>query len=177
MHDTIEDLINSIYTRSDISDYVHLILKRFHSITLYLIEPYFPQKKSQDVIKKPLTDNYTLYDHGGHILVTPNDVYSTPLFACGEFLLAVEKALSQLINAAIQEIAILGDMRAKLFVWEYLEKLNLTAEFANNPLKLINYSAPESYGLTREAVLQYMKDHGMAPKIPRSGMPSTFAGG
>jgi len=175
MQDTIEDLINSIYNKSDIGDYVHLLLQRFHSLTLYLIEPYFPQKEQKDITETALTENYTLHNYGGHVLVAPNDIYSTPLFACSEFLTAVEKALTHLINEKAEEIALLGDMRAKLFVWDYLEKLNLLAEFANNPIKLINFSAPESYGLKREAVLQYMKDHGMTPKIPRSGMAAPAA--
>lgn len=165
MQDSIDDLINSIYTKTDVSDYVNLILRRFHTLTFYLIEPYFPQKEGADSLKIPVTDNYTLHDHGGHLIVSANDIYDTPLFSCAEFLLAAEKAIEMLVGAAVQEIAILGDYRAKLLVWDTLDKLNHSAEYSKNPLKLINFSPPEAFGMTRESVLRFLKDSGMAPKV------------
>jgi hypothetical protein len=156
----IENLIASIYTMQDIHQFIYLTLQRFHTLTLYVIEPYIPQNEGE-ALRIPVSENYSIYDYGGRIVVTPNDVYAVSLFACGEFLLAVEEALQIILQAEAKEIAILGDHRAKLFVWDRCDRLN-TIE--NNPVKLINFGPPEAFGLTREAVLRWMRAHGMEPK-------------
>ncbi len=157
----IENLIASIYTMQDIHQFVYLVLQRYHTLTLYVIEPYIAQNEGEP-LKIPVNDNYTIYDYGGRIVVAPNDIYAVSLFACGEFLNATEQALQMVLDAEAKEIAILGDHRAKLFVWDRCDRLNT---FENNPIKLINFSPPEAFGITREAVLRWLKEHGMAPKI------------
>lgn len=156
----IENLIASIYTMQDIHQFVYLVLQRYHTLTIYVIEPYIAQNEGE-ALKIPVNDNYSIYDYGGRIVVTPNDVYAVSIFACGEFLNAVEQALQMVLDAEANEIAILGDHRAKLFVWDRCDRLNTLENIA---IKLINFSPPEAFGVTREAVLRWMQERGMAPK-------------
>jgi hypothetical protein len=161
--ESIEDLIYSLYKTKDIGQYVQLILQRFHNLSIYVIEPYIPQNTGEP-LKIPAGDNYTIYDYGGRLVVTINDILSAPLFAFGEFLAAIEAALQILLDASAQEIAILGDQRGKLFIWDRCDKLE-TLE--NIIVKIVNFAPPETFGITREAVMEYLKSHGMGPPKTR----------
>jgi hypothetical protein len=157
----IENLIASIYTMQDIHPLVYLTLQRYHSLTMYVIEPYIAQNEGEP-LKIPASENYSIYDYGGRIVITPDDVYKNSIFVCGNFLAAVEEGLQLVLQADAKEIAILGDQRAKLFTWDLCDRLN-TLE--NNPIKLINFSPPDAFIITREAVIRWLRDHGMTPKI------------
>lgn len=166
---TIDDLINSIYTTTDIQPFVRLILQRFHTLTVYIIEPYVPQNEGPP-IKIPFGELYSIYDYGGRMVITPNDIYNAPLFACGEFFNAIESVIKMLVDSKTEEIAILGDQRAKLFIWDKCERLNTIEKI---PLKLINFSPPETFSTQREFVNDYLKAHNMQAKIFSTALRKT----
>jgi len=160
MQESIDDYIGSLYKTQDIQQYVSLLLQRYHTLTIYVIEPFIAQNEGEP-LKIPTGENYSIYDYGGRLVVTPNDILNTSIFACGEFLLAIESALQLLLDASAEEIAILGDQRGKLFMWDRCDRLNTIENIA---IKLINFMPPESFGLTREAVLRYLEKIGQRPK-------------
>jgi hypothetical protein len=162
------ELINSIYSMEDISSFITLLLQRFHTLTIYVIEPYIAQSEGEP-LKIPAGKNYSIYDYGGRLVVAPNDIYASSLFVCGEFLNAVEQALQMILDVDAKEIAILGDQRAKLFVWDRCDRLNTLENLA---VKLINFTPPETFGVTREAVMRYFKEHGIRPKTRPAPTPS-----
>jgi len=156
----IENLIASIYTMQDIHQFVYLVLQRFHTLTIYVIEPYIAQNEGE-ALKIPASENYSIYDYGGRIVVSPNDPYAVSLFACGEFLFAAKQAVEMVVGAEAKEIAILGDQRAKNFVWDACSELNKQA----NDIKLINFSPSETFLSTYQSVLEWRQKHSTEPKI------------
>src|SRR6476660_147818 len=82
--------------------YLLLILKHYASLTIYAIEPYIPQ--NTEVLKIPAGDNYSIYDYGGRLVVTADDIFQSPLFATTGLLNAVDQAIDLLIDAGTKEI-------------------------------------------------------------------------
>lgn len=149
-----EDIFISPMAADEIYVFLILILKHYASLTIYVIEPYLPQNK--DVLKIPAGDNYTIHDFGGRLVIAPDDIYEVPFFSSGGLLNAVDQAMEILIDAGIKEIAVLGDNRAKSFVWDKCERL----VDENIVLKLINYNPPEAFGKVRSAITRYLEDQG-----------------
>ncbi len=149
----------SIYKMKDVHAFIRLILQRFGTLTLYVIEPYIEQNAGE-ALKIPANDNYSIYDYGGRVVISANDIYATSLFACAAFLKAIEQTLQILIDIGATEIAILGDQRAKLFIWDRCDRLKT---FENIPISVINFNPPESFGITSAAVRRYLEERGMKP--------------
>lgn len=149
---------------NDLYVYLLLLLKHYASLTIYIIEPYVAQ--NADVLIIPVGDNYSIYDYGGRLVITPNDIFQTPLFAITGLLDAIDQAIEMLIDAGTKEIAILGDMRAKCFVWDKCERLE-------NALKLINFQPLESFTKTRSAIVRYLEDQGSKLKARLKTAPKS----
>jgi hypothetical protein len=153
--------------------YLMLVLKHYASITIYIIEPYIAQNK--DVLKIPAGENYSIHDYGGRLVVAPNDVFEVPFFSTAGLLNATDQAMELLLSAYIKEIAVLGDPRAKSFVWDKCERL---AESENIILKLINYHPPEAFTKIRGAITRYLEDQGTKLRARlKKQQPSSKAGG
>jgi len=152
--------------------FLMLVLKHYASITIYTIEPYIAQNK--EVLKIPAGENYSIHDYGGRLVVAPNDIFEVPFFATGGLLNAVDQAIELLLSADIKEIAVLGDPRAKSYVWDKCERL---AEFENIILKLINFHPSEGFTKTRSAITRYLEDQGTKLKARlKRQQPSAKAG-
>lgn len=154
-----DEFFSELIATDEIYAYLVLILKHYASITLYTIEPYIAQ--NDEVLKIPAGDNYTIHDYGGRLVIAPNDVYDTPFFSTNGLLSATDQAIEMLLDADVKEIAVLGDSRAKNFVWDKCERL---AESENIVLKLINYHPPEAFGKLRSAITRYLDDQGLKLK-------------
>jgi hypothetical protein len=152
----------------DVHAFTRLILLRYGTLTTYVIEPYVEQNTGEP-IKIPAGENYTICDYGGRLVVTANDIYATSLFSCGPFLKSVELTLQMILDAGATEIAILGDQRAKLFMWDRCDRLK-TIE--NVPINVINFNPSEPFIITRDAVLRYLREHGMTPKTRPTAAPA-----
>lgn len=151
----------SIFSANDVSELVQIILQRFATLTLYVIEPYVALNDG-DPLKIPAGPNYTIFDYGGRLVISPNDLYAVCLFSANPFLTAVEQGLYMAIEAGASEIAILGDNRAKNFIWDRCENLKLANK---NQISIANYEPRENFIITREAVLRYLTQKGMQPVI------------
>ena len=162
MSQMLEDDFANIFITENIQTYLAFLLRHYGSLTLYVIEPYIPQNDDTP-LKIKATEHYSIHDHGGRLVVAPNDIYDTPFFACGEFLDACEQALHLLLDAGALEVAILGDDRAQAFVWDMCKRLE---EANKKSIQLVNYVPPEHFvGVTREALLRYLSDRGEKPRI------------
>ena len=154
-----DELFSDLVATDELYAYLMLILKHFASITIYTIEPYIAQ--NDDVLKIPAGENYNIHDYGGRLVIAPIDIYDTPFFSSSGLLNATDQAIEILIDAGVKEIAVLGDSRAKNFVWDKCERL---AESENIVLKLINYHPPEAFGKARHAITRYLEDQGQKLK-------------
>ncbi|HEV2614773.1 MAG TPA: hypothetical protein VGV92_08725 [Gammaproteobacteria bacterium] len=151
-----DEVFSNPAATSDLYIYLMLILKHYASITIYIIEPYVAQ--NTEVLKIPAGENYSIHDYGGRLVITPDDIFEASFFACGGLLAATDQAIGMLLDAGVKEIAVLGDVRAKTFVWDTCERL---AEFENIALKLINFHPSEGFTKMRSTIIRYLDDQGM----------------
>lgn len=168
-----DEIFSDLVATDELYAFLMLILKHYASITIYIIEPYVAQNK--EVLKIPAGENYSIHDYGGRLVVAPNDVFEVPFFSTGGLLNATDQAMEMLIDVGTKEIAVLGDQRAKSFVWDKCERL---AESENIVLKLINYHPPEAFSKVRGAITRYLEDQGTKLRARlKKQQPSSKAGG
>lgn len=147
-------------SKEEMSSYLHLLLRRFCTFTIYVIEPYIPLNET--FAKIPAGERFSVYDYGGRLVVSANDPVLTDLFVSGPFLAAIQKALDLLQQAGAQEIAILGDLRGKQFLWAQCEMLKLAQKVAPS---LVNFNPAQQFNDKFEFIKRYLEEHGMKPRL------------
>ncbi len=148
-------------SREEMAEYLHLLLRRFCTLTIYVIEPYIPLTEGEP-LKIPAGKRFSVYDYGGRLVISANDPILSDLFVSGPFLSAIQEALNLLQQLGAQEIAVLGDLRGKQFLWAQCEMLKLAQQTAPS---LVNFNPAQQFNDKFEFIKRYLKEHGMEPRL------------
>lgn len=148
-------------TKEEISEFLHIILQRYATLTIYVIEPHIPLTNGEP-IKIAAGERYSINDYGGRLVIAANDPMLSDLLVAGPFLAAIAQALQLLQDVGAQEIAILGDIRGKQFLWTQCE---IKKALQGVALAVVNFNPAQQFTDRFEFIRRYLKEHGMEPTL------------